>query len=336
MRLAAVLVLVLAFACSGVIVLAEPPVPKDDGSPTMGTTTTPNPYVKEGSVGAATKPACPKYATEYRPLNCWLNERFIFLPQPKSLQEFGYQSITGGNGQFGHPTYSEAVGRIAKIVGIEKGKYTGWDVTLKVEGSERTYVGRVLSDRPDDASLHSLGPVADLDQARDLWNGKTVWVKWDYFHHPKLWTYNADSGEIGELPIERCSKLMVTDVVAGWYEHEPVRLVLTTADGKTGFVDVQLSGTNVPKLLRNDESSFDRMFFVQDPHEIYSWPDAVWEAIATGQVFIGMSAEQARLSWGRPKGVHTTMVEGQKSEQWVYHSGRYVYVTGGKVSGIQN
>lgn len=61
-------------------------------------------------------------------------------------------------------------------------------------------------------------------------------------------------------------------------------------------------------------------------------------AIAQREVFIGMTADEARLSWGEPSRINSTIGSYGRHEQWVYRrSGgtQYIYIQNGKVSSIQ-
>lgn len=54
------------------------------------------------------------------------------------------------------------------------------------------------------------------------------------------------------------------------------------------------------------------------------------------QVVIGMSDEMCRYAWGEPLRINTTIVEGLKSEQWVYSLYSYLYFDNGILTAIQN
>ncbi len=58
--------------------------------------------------------------------------------------------------------------------------------------------------------------------------------------------------------------------------------------------------------------------------------------IIKGQVILGMSTEMCRYAWGEPSRINTTIVEGLKSEQWVYSLYTYLYFDNGKLTAIQN
>lgn len=60
-----------------------------------------------------------------------------------------------------------------------------------------------------------------------------------------------------------------------------------------------------------------------------------WEMIKKGIVKIGMTKQEARLSWGEPSDINKTSGSWGTHEQWVY-SGSYLYFENGKLTSIQN
>ena len=64
-------------------------------------------------------------------------------------------------------------------------------------------------------------------------------------------------------------------------------------------------------------------------------PETDLAQLAQGKIWIGAPAEYAELSWGLPSDINRTITESQTREQWVYEGG-YLYITNGKVSGMQN
>jgi hypothetical protein len=115
----------------------------------------------------------------------------------------------------------------------------------------------------------------------------------------------------------------VVDVVAGWDEEMPVRLTLETVEGKRGFVDLNLSGTNVHKGARH-LSRFEDHLLVEDPRLKRKWSADVWKAIENGQVFAGMSAEQVKMSWGEPDKITRSAA----GEMWTFPSGTLIFKNG--------
>ena len=62
-------------------------------------------------------------------------------------------------------------------------------------------------------------------------------------------------------------------------------------------------------------------------------------AVASGKVSVGMSADQVRRAWGTPGKVNKSVGSYGTHEQWVYDRGesrfQYVYVDNGVVTGVQ-
>jgi len=63
-------------------------------------------------------------------------------------------------------------------------------------------------------------------------------------------------------------------------------------------------------------------------------------AIARGQVFVGMGADEVVMSWGHPTRVNVSVGSYGRHEQWVYDRGRFrsqfVYLQNWIVSAIQS
>lgn len=299
----------------------------------------PNPFIRDGSIGIVpdeSKPdeskRCAKSGFTYRPITCWPGEKFLFLPQFKRDQKYGYQSFYdgGGRGKHGQPTYEEAVGRIGTVLDVTKrfmgDMRSGWQVTIRMDDNGQEYTAHASMDDPDAATIHAIAPLLDLQAARNKWLGKTLWLK-----RPNLlYTYDEATDKLEKLSVPGASRVKVTDVVAGWFADTPILFIVRTDSGAEGFVSVNLSGTNVSKVLRkfNWHWKFGGTFFERDPGEIFNWSNRVWIAIASQSVFVGMKEDQARLSWGKPKDVHRTVVSGKTSEQWVYTEGNLYFENG--------
>jgi hypothetical protein len=239
-----------------------------------------NPYLHEGSIGRPASKA-PEVAVSwpfrYRPIETWVGQKFIFLPEQKSMQHNGYQSVTGGKGSYGQPTYSECVGRVATVVDVTAGS-TGsgsYAVKLRMDDNGQIYVAQAPL-----GTVDGIGPVADIDLARSMWLGKTLW-----YTNRELLTYDASTDAVAAVMLRRYSPVTVIDIAAGWSNTTPVRFVIRTADGAEGFADVNLSGTNVFDRLR--EPDFGIFFLTEDPRRTHDWSPEVWAAIDRYQVFMG-------------------------------------------------
>lgn len=283
-----------------------------------------NPYIREGSIGTQKEETeiSSKDPLSFRPIEKWVGEKFIFLPKTKSLQEYGYQDFRPGQGRFNSPTYEECVGRIGTIVKVTN-TYSE-KITLQMDDNGQTYTAS------GDDSVGGIAPVADIDYARNKWLGKNLW-----YENKQIVTYNEATENYGSIKHKRYSPVKVVDIVAGWDSDAPVRFILKTSSGEEGFADVNLSGTNVPCILRHYRR-FEEYFFSDDPKKIYNWPSAVWSAIEEEKVFVGMTAEQARMSLGKPKKINKTTTGIVRTEQWVYGSGNYLYFDNGVLTSIQH
>jgi len=227
----------------------------------------------------------------------WVGERVLFVPRSLSTRHYGYQMMHPANNQnqFSLP-YDDYVGKTAIIKKVTKGDIKD-DVELVLEGSGEQLVADCFL-----GSLHGLIFLRDIDLAREKYLGKTLWLH----HKEEMLTEDADGESTGGVPNKRFAKVVVKEIVTGRFEEASVRFIVETADGKEGFVDVQLSGTNVSNTLR-DEGMFVKKFAEKDPRAQYAkWGKRVVDAIFAEEVFRGMTAEQARASWGLPESVNAT------------------------------
>jgi hypothetical protein len=65
------------------------------------------------------------------------------------------------------------------------------------------------------------------------------------------------------------------------------------------------------------------------------WDLEVCQVIADREVQIGMTAEQVRLSWGKPERVNKTILKEYEEEQWVYGLSQYLYFRDGLLESMQ-
>lgn len=67
-----------------------------------------------------------------------------------------------------------------------------------------------------------------------------------------------------------------------------------------------------------------------------SWPKDIIKMIHERKVGIGMSNLQALAAWGKPKSINRTVTSQGATEQWVYGSNTYIYLSNDLVKTIQN
>jgi hypothetical protein len=64
------------------------------------------------------------------------------------------------------------------------------------------------------------------------------------------------------------------------------------------------------------------------------WEMEVCQTIDHGEVSMGMTADQVRLSWGKPQRINATLTSQNQQEQWVYGK-QYLYMQNGVLKSMQ-
>jgi hypothetical protein len=241
----------------------------------------------------------------YIPIDSWAGRRFVFLPGPRASESGTYDDFSG------KLIRRQYQGRVVKV--ISASDFGGRiHLELEMEDTQERLRARTL---PGKESLKGIALIDDLGNARSQWVGKTLWSK-----QPRLSTYDEQNDMTGAIAVKRYSPLKVVDIVSGWDEEKPARFLLETADGKRGFLDVNLSGTNVFKEFRN-LYRMDYYFLVEDPHKLYKWPGHIWNLIESSQIITGMTKEQVKMSWGEPEKIEATAT----GENWTYMAGTLIF-----------
>ena len=191
---------------------------------------------------------------KFRPVEKWVGEKFIFLPKPELLQEFGYDFYEGGKGRFGHPTYEEAVGRVGtvtEVIGSKwKWKSDDYEITLQMDDNKQIY-----TTSSHKGKIRDVASVSDIENARAEFLGKTLWSKIENFSMEKGGTLQLKKGT--PLKVARID-YSSSDFTL---RFSPIRFYLQTPSGEVVYEDINLSGTNVYKDSR-DEHRLGEYFFI--------------------------------------------------------------------------
>jgi hypothetical protein len=250
----------------------------------------------------------------YHPIGSWVGKRFIFLPKPKGSESGTYEDFSR------LVTHQKYAGRVARVVSANDSGASAFIEFQMEDDGERLRVFTVANKE----SVRGMALLDDIENARKQWAGKTVWGKM-----LMISSYDDQSGAIAMTAIKKFGPLKVVDVVPGWDEEKPARFKLETPDGKQGFVDLNLSGTNVQKEVRY-LSRFEDHLLAENPRLKYKWKADIWSAIEKGQIYPGMTEEQVKMSWGEPEKITRTAA----GEVWTYTSGALV-IKKGILSGSQ-
>jgi hypothetical protein len=227
-----------------------------------------------------------------------------------------------------HPIYSAVVGKLCTLVKLNPRKI-GDPAIIQVDGTRKQY-SLMVPDAPFVPEEIIL--LSEIDNARAKWKGKELWYRGDTL----MVDEKPRERDIAHVKVKPYTRLIVVDVRASGEASSPVEFVLQTPRGEQGYVDVTLSGTTVPLILRDGYFSFVKQFFESDPHVLFPHSPEIWRQIESKTVSIGMNPEQVMLSWHEPRDVKTTVTAEGQMAQWIYGHDRYVYLTNGLVTRIQN
>jgi len=271
-------------------------------------------------------------AFRFRSPDNWQGMRFVFCPRPRGLQSYGYQLIYRSPGE--SVGYASYVGRMVTITGVDYKtiKDTGgvYHLTLRMDDSGERLTGEAYDVKGHYGQLMDLAPADEIEQAKRRFTGKTLY----YRGSGRIQTYDEQSGTESGFVVPRYSPLTVSNVCAGWgMLLGSVRFVVKTPDGRSGYVDVTMSGTNTFILPRElDEESYPYLFkctfLDRDIRKAHAdWPPEIWQAIEKYSVVAGMTPEQVGYSLRPPDSIRRT----ESTERWEYSRGRFIEYENGKV-----
>lgn len=207
-----------------------------------------NPYVRNGSIGFKDVPPNGiRLPFQTRHISEFVGERFIFMPLRTMFQSYGYQSIDFDAEGLGHLPYQDYVGKIAKVVSVTQDKDIEgiWVVQMVIEGIDERLTAKAFT-----GILRNMANLQDIDDARTMYLGKTLRFVKGSGNNRSLTRFNASTDKIEYYWVPQTTLVKVIDIVASWETEAPVRFILQTPDGGEGFIDVNMSGTNISPSLR--------------------------------------------------------------------------------------
>lgn len=192
-----------------------------------------------------------QYSFPNRPVTTWVGERLVFLHK-EICQEYGYMSVRRTKDGDTLP-YREFVGRVAKVTRVEPSEYI---IKLVLEDTGEKVYGTVSR-----GTIENMALVADIENARALYVGKTLWTEGLVYTSVEGTDEKYLDTPAGFFPVK------VIDVVPGRDEERPVRFVVRIPSGEEGYVEVQMSDTNISSGARKYNIRFEEVFHTVNPDD---------------------------------------------------------------------
>ncbi len=176
----------------------------------------------------------------------------------------------------------------------------------------------VMMSRDAKHTLSSLPMLIDLDMVNHV---SRQLVGKDFYIRTPIW-YDRQSEQM--IDGRHFIKVHIDSVLPG-NAVLPLRVLFTTLD--TGEKAMVWMSDNASTMHGRD---FDALFVERDPHLGHpAITDANWELITRGQVVVGMTKEECRLSLGSPQRISENPDQGGMREYWYYDGGSYLFFVDG-------
>jgi hypothetical protein len=253
-------------------------------------------FIAVYSNGCASRPAKQMAAPPPCPFEQIYGDLFEFLPSYPGGERYGYFSWKTHPDSTKRLPYFNYVGRKGKLTSeiitttdylYRKAILENCEVVFaEISKEYPVYQGAVLA--------------KDLARARAL-IGKQIWSN-NALVVKNLDLITADPKR--SYPIRNIERLLVTDVVLAQYGH---------ASGAGSFFIKVRKESGEEGLLKFS----DQYFHESDPLPANT-PEEIRKTIEQKKVKTGMTGEQVKLSWGKPKHVNKGAGAKGSSEQWIY------------------
>jgi hypothetical protein len=257
----------------------------------------------------------------------WVGGKFIFLEKPKPEQKQGYRGFCDKENcpliEFSALEYGKFLGKTLTAVSVTLNDAGIYVVKFQLDGTPGFIYG--TPNRSGDW-IASIAPAGDLDRAKALWLGKTVYAS---ASTKAIATYDAEHDESGEIPVKNLEPLKVIDVWRGFDANRPVWLIVERRNGEQGYIATTVSWTKYNTFWREGRKPGEREVHDNDPRARLNWPPPVWRAIEERALRPGMTREQVLMSWGEPDKTEQVAGPGGSEERWTYQDQTISFVGNG-------
>lgn len=256
------------------------------------------------------------------PINRWVGKKFIVLEKQNLVRQFGYELYLSAELGFSKKKIDpawETPQRHVRCEKIERSyiivkdiKPIGKDYLVKFENEQSKVM---LFGKTRLGSIEGMAFAADIDSAKTRWLGKSV-----YSARRFIDAYDSATGKLDNIKVKIEQPLAVIDVRWGMtpLPPKPLWIMVTTGRGEKGFIPTQTSWINAMIDNKNNSAPWSDDLIDSDPKKLYSWDEAVWETINNHSIATGMTRQQVRMSWGRPKSI--AQGPSENTEIWAYGS----------------
>ena len=204
------------------------------------------------------------------PLDEWTGKKFVFLSDYRDGERYRAGFTHFSRGERGSstiqnpPTFRELAGRVATLNEIKDygiNKILVFEMTDNGAVYSTTMEPSLTFDYDayyawNEKGIPGLALLEDIQHARQKWTGKTLILNVEFIE-----TVDPATGDLFFLHAGRFSPARVIDVIPGFSHERPVRFLLRTHQGQEGYVDVNMTGTNVPANMQSF-NRFDDRFIV--------------------------------------------------------------------------
>jgi hypothetical protein len=230
----------------------------------------------------------------------WTGHSFTFLNLPAEEQAAGYEIYTLDKADQGFKgdrsariSYAEHVGKQVKVTdivpftaGSNKQEYM---VHMTVNDTGEKLIGRTMR-----GQLEGLVLTADLNNARQQFLGKTIYLK----SRELSGLYVTGQTSAPAVANIIGSPATVIDVYAANRSQEPINLIVSV-NGEKAVLPIAYSWTNSPISAWTQAAPWQDVLFTEDPKISLGGSYDVWSKIDGGNVAEGMTKDQVLLSWGK-------------------------------------
>lgn len=235
----------------------------------------------------------------------WLGKKFRLLEKTKMFQRFGYELYTSpllaaetkpqdtslvlDNCRLKYTPFKSITVSVTDIKEIPDGEYL---VTFYAESKAMNIYGKTTN-----GIIEGLAHNDDLSLARQQWEGNYVFSR-----RRSIDIFDSLSSSFVNHKVSIAESLKVTSVRWGVTPLPPksLWLMVETSSGLKGIIPINYSWTNVLQTEQTSAPPWDKDIFRENPKKKYSWDEYVWETIDKHNIFVGMTSEQVKVSWGDP------------------------------------